>query len=201
MASVNFVPGVPDYSIRTPSVPPKQPVDLYRKSTRDVRKQFWDYGIPNYDAKTARIGAPKYGLFQYYPPGGIGFGGAGNGGSRGGGGGGSGDNSHGDEGKGNPMTAWTVAFALLIGAGGLSAFLRKKSSQSLMASSAVAAALLLSASLMASAGGVLGVRLALGVVVALGVYMGLNYTRSGKPHALGISAACAAMGLGYIVNL
>uniref|UniRef100_A0A061RXF4 Uncharacterized protein n=1 Tax=Tetraselmis sp. GSL018 TaxID=582737 RepID=A0A061RXF4_9CHLO len=45
-ASVNFVPGIPDYSVQNSVVVPKQPVDFYRVSTREFRKQFWLRSAP-----------------------------------------------------------------------------------------------------------------------------------------------------------
>ena len=113
-----------------------------------------------------------------------------------GGRGGRGDGS-GDE----PMKGWTYAYALIVVVGGVMAYVKKGSTQSLVASSGVAVLLLIAASLMGVPTSKVGTILALATAVGLAAMMGLKAKKTGKVVPVVVSVYSAAMACGYMVTL
>lgn len=127
----------------------------------------------------------------------YGGGGGGNvGGSGNGGNGGNGGDGYGED---SPMRQPTYFFAFFLFGGGLAAYIRKGSSKSLMASSAVSILLLVSASLM---GHSVGTWLALGSCLLLGGVMGWRATRSKTFFPAGlVSVLSLMMSAGYVKTI
>jgi uncharacterized membrane protein (UPF0136 family) len=157
---------------------------------------YRDYTIP-----TASIGAPKIGMPSItIPVYGMGGGSGGKGGWGFGGGAGGGGNSGG--GGGDAMAGYTYLFGLLVLIGGATAYYRKGSSKSLIASSGITILLFISASLMGKPGSQVGLLLALATCLVLAGLMGHRSYRYGKIMPAGvISIISAAMSIGYIKTL
>ncbi|KAL3130714.1 hypothetical protein ABBQ38_000063 [Trebouxia sp. C0009 RCD-2024] len=129
--------------------------------------------------------------------GGVRDGGGGSGGT--GPGGGSGGDEAADGGGRGRMQPVTIAFALFVLVGGLMGYKKKKSKDSLIASSIIAGLLLVSAYLMGRPSTTYGVRLALVTTGSLAAYMGKGYWDKRKVFPQGVLAALSTvLTLGYI---
>lgn len=97
------------------------------------------------------------------------------------------------------MQPVTIAFALFVLVGGLMGYKKKKSKDSLIASSIIAGLLLVSAYLMGRPSTTYGVRLALVTTGSLAAYMGKGYWDKRKVFPQGVLAALSTvLTLGYI---
>lgn len=135
---------------------------------------------------------------------GMGGGSGGKGGWGFGGGGGGGGNSGGS--GGDAMAGYTYLFGLLVLMGGATAYYRKGSSKSLIASSGITILLFISASLMgkpgSQVGSQVGLLLALATCLVLAGLLGYRSYKYGKIVPAGvISILSAAMSVGYIKTL
>ncbi|DBA83597.1 hypothetical protein WJX77_003032 [Trebouxia sp. C0004] len=134
------------------------------------------------------------------------IGGNGGGGDGAGGSGGSGPGGHSDEsadggGRGR-MQPLTIAFALFVLVGGIMGYKKKRSKDSLIASSIITGLLLSSAYLMGKPNTTYGVRLALVTTASLAAYMGKGYYDKRKVFPQGVLAGISTvMTLGYIGSL
>jgi uncharacterized membrane protein (UPF0136 family) len=99
------------------------------------------------------------------------------------------------------MKGWTYAYALLVVLGGVVAYARKGSTQSLLVSSGVAVLLLIAASLMGHPTMKIGSLLALATCLCLTALMGLKSKNTGKAVPAIVAALSAAMSVGYILTL
>jgi uncharacterized membrane protein (UPF0136 family) len=206
--------GLPDYSLKTGKIPDysisstskggkssNPPSYSNAGSSGQRKKSWWKYGIPSASSFSGYLGdinrnidsrsaVPQYGAGN----------GGGNGGSSGGGSGGWGGSGNG--GDDDPMKGFTYAFALVVFIGGVSAYIRKGSAQSLMVSAGVTVLLLIAASLMGHPTMKIGSLMALSTCVCLAALMGLKSKKTGKLFPAGIVAAMsAAMSVGYLLTL
>lgn len=127
--------------------------------------------------------------------------GGGAGGSGGFGPGGSSDESADGGGRGR-MQPLTIAFALFVLVGGIMGYKKKRSKDSLIASSIITGLLLSSAYLMGKPNTTYGVRLALVTTASLAAYMGKGYYDKRKIFPQGVLAGISTvMTLGYMGSL
>lgn len=195
---------VPDYSLpnyttgvgQPPKNLPSYRDGAHRGQRKGLTKRAWyRYTIPtassfsDYLSKVNENFSPNA-VPQY------GGGDGGKGGSGGRGWGGRGD-GNGDE----PMVPWTYAFALFVVAGGVAAYVRKGSSQSLVVSIGVSVLLLIAASLMGVPTSKVGTILALATAVCLAALMGIKAKNTGKVVPAVVAVYSAAMACGYMVTL
>ena len=102
------------------------------------------------------------------------------------------------------MKPYTYAFSLLLAVGGLAAYIRKGSTQSLLVSAAIVALLLVSASLMGHPTNPSGTLLALGTTLTLAGLMGYKAKSSGQLRpspATVVAVLSALMSMGYVKSL
>ncbi|KAL6767804.1 hypothetical protein ACKKBF_B36680 [Auxenochlorella protothecoides x Auxenochlorella symbiontica] len=132
-----------------------------------------------------------------------GAGGPGSGGIGGVPGGGGGGGLPEPEGNGpRPMTTLTCVFGAFVLGGGLMGYIKKGSTTSLVASTAVSLLLFVSASLMGRPDQRIGSLLALGTCLALGALMGKRYKDSRKVFPAGVlTVLSSAMAIGHLKTL
>ena len=99
------------------------------------------------------------------------------------------------------MKGWTYAFALIVVAGGIAAYVRKGSTQSLIVSSGVAVLLLIAASLMGVPTSKVGTILALATAICVAALMGIKAKNTRKVVPAAVAVYSSAMACGYIVTL
>lgn len=100
------------------------------------------------------------------------------------------------------MQPLTIAFALFVLVGGIMGYKKKRSKDSLIASSVIAGMMLVSAYLMGKPDTTYGVRLALVTTATLAAYMGKGYYDKRKVFPQGVLAVLSTvMTLGYIGSL
>ena len=194
---------LPDYSLPDYSIGVRRPPKNNQGVQWDVRgqrkglgkKAWWRYTIPTAGSFSGYLSDAKNNFSPVAIPQ-YGGGDGGKGGSGGRGWGGLGDGK-GDE----PMKGWTYAFALIVVIGGIMAYIKKGSTQSLVASSGVAVLLLIAASLMGVPTSKVGTILALATAVGLAAMMGVKAKKTRKMVPAVVSVYSAAMACGYMVTL
>ncbi|KAF6261443.1 transmembrane proteins 14C-domain-containing protein [Scenedesmus sp. NREL 46B-D3] len=133
------------------------------------------------------------------------FGGSGSSGSSGGSGGGggaSGGSSSGDAGSPHRMRPWTLAYALLLAAGGVVAYVKKGSAKSLTSAGGAALILALSARTMAGPQAKGSIAVCLAIALLLSVIMCGRYSRTRKVMPAGMTAGVSlAMSAAYLGSL
>ena len=200
---------IPDYSTGVGKAPKNAPhiqwpIREQRKGL--AKKAWWHYKIPTASSFSGYLSGvrdnispgavPQYGGGDGGKGGSGGWGGWGNGGN-GGNGRNGGNGGNGDE----PMKGWTYAYALVVVAGGIAAYIRKGSTQSLVVSSGVAVLLLIAASLMGVPTSKVGTILALATAVGLAAMRGIKAKKTRKMVPAVVSVYSAAMACGYMVTL
>ena len=198
---------LPDYSLPDYSTGVGKPPKNSQRVQWDVRvqrkglgkKAWWRYTIPTASSFSGYLSEVRDNI----SPGAVPQYGGGDGGEGGSGGGGWGGRG-GGRGGGNrdePMKGWTYAFALIVVVGGVMAYVKKGSTQSLVASSGVAVLLLIAASLMGVPTSKVGTILALATAVGLAAMMGVKAKKTRKMVPAVVSVYSAAMACGYMVTL
>ena len=160
------------------------------------KKAWWRYQIPSASSFSGQLSEVRENISPNAVPG---YGGGDNG--KGGGGWGGRWGGRGDGGGDEPMKGWTYAFALIVVAGGIAAYVRKGSTQSLIVSSGVAVLLLIAASLMGVPTSKVGTILALATAICLAALMGIKAKNTRKVVPAAVTVYSAAMACGYIVTL
>lgn len=197
---------LPDYSLPNYSTGVGQPPKNNQRVQWDARgqrkglgkKAWWRYGIPTASSFSGYLSEVRDNI----SPGAVPQYGGGDGGKGGWGGGGWGGRGGRGDGSGDePMKGWTYAYALIVVVGGVMAYVKKGSTQSLVASSGVAVLLLIAASLMGVPTSKVGTILALATAVGLAAMMGLKAKKTGKVVPVVVSVYSAAMACGYMVTL